>query len=366
MTFNAEARFGNAWQDGNTPEINIPRNFLNEPQDSAPLLEPPETTAIDYSKLSYRERFMAGKWQEYLATEEAYKEIYGSPSNGHLYGIRHCRKFATFASNADTAEVKVMASSCRDRWCPMCAAEKASFANKQTLAYLQGLRKPRFLTLTLKHSELDLAEQLQFLQECFRKLRSRVYWKAKIKGGIWFLQVHRSESDGLWHPHLHIVIDGYYVEQAVLSDLWKLVTYGSLVLDIRRIHDAESTAQYVSRYASRPARLEHMPLADRVEMIESLHGKRLCGTFGTAKCVTLTPPKVERDGEWQEVGFYDEINKKAASNPDYKAVLEAYHLEQPLSDEIFNRITGVGSRAFCSNYDDTRQVQLYLDFFKGS
>lgn len=363
MTANCTARFGPAWE--NPPEIIDDYTLSGTPETPGllPLLEPLETSQSDQGFLTYRQRFMRGHEKEYAATEAVYKEMYGSPSNHHLMGIRDCRKYAKFSRNADSGEVKVMSSSCRDRWCPMCAAEKAHFAKEQTSMYVNALKAPRFLTLTLRNDVSDLKSQITSLQESFRKLRCRAYWKKKVTGGIWFLQVKRGHNSGCWHPHLHILLDGMYLEQGRLSALWELITYGSLVVDIRRIHNPDSTAAYVSRYVARPARLSEMSEPDRREVIEALHGKRLCGTFGTAKCVTLTPPKVESDGEWHDVGYYDEIAKKVDSCPDCKAVVAAYNNQTPLPDEVFYRFSPLPDVVQTNAEIQRGPIQMYLDFY---
>jgi hypothetical protein len=309
---------------------------------------------------------MTGKEKEYEATEEAYQEIYSSPSNQHLYGIRHCREFAKFAREIDTGEVRIFGDSCRDRWCPMCAAEKQNFASDQTNAYIATLKAPRFLTLTLKHQESPLRQQLDFLQESFRKLRSRAYWKKNVTGGIWFMQITLSKTDGLWHPHIHILLDGYYMEQGRLSKLWELVTYGSIILDIRRVHNRESTATYIARYAARPALLREFGLEKRCELIMAFQGKRLCGTFGSAKCVVLTPPKVTDDCEWQNIANYDQLVRDAQTNPDAQLILDAYAAEQPIDEAIYERYTGMPGGRVHIPMPDHKPAQYLLDFYNTS
>lgn len=364
MTANGSARFGKAFEELSEilNKLDAIDTFDDQPDTS--LVQPPETTLAFPSDGTYRGRFMAGKEKEYAATEEAYKEIYKSPSNQHLYGIRNCRTFATLQRDAATGDVKVFGDSCRDRWCPMCAGQKASFARDQTKAFIESLKAPRFLTLTLRHDEKGLAEQIGFLQHAFARLRSRAYWKKNVTGGIWFLQVKRGKNSGLWHPHLHILLDGNYMEHGRLSALWELVTFGSPIIDIRRIHNIESAAAYVSRYTARPAALAEMPLEDRIEVIKALFRKRLCGTFGTGKTVTLTPPKIESTEEWDYIGHFDDIAKKAETDPAARAVMVAYNTYQPLTEKQYEAFTG-HKTGYVSKITKPKPVdrQLYLDFF---
>jgi len=367
MTANGKARFGLDFTN-DSEILELLDEFANEESEIlSSLLEPPETTQAIDSKLTYRGRFMAGKEKEYRATEEAYEEMYQSPSNSHLLGIRECRKYATFAREKVSGDVKIMASSCRDRWCPMCAGQKSAYAKDNTEIYTKSLTAPRFLTLTLRNNEADLKTQIEFLQDCFRKLRYRAYWKKNVTGGIWFLQVKRGRDSGCWHPHFHILLDGNYMEQKRLSELWELVTFGSPVIDIRRIHNVESAASYVARYTARPAVLADMSLADRIEIIKALQGKRLCGTFGNAKSVTLTPPKIKDSSEWQQIGFYDQVIRDAATKPAARAVLDAYNQYEPLSETAFENYTGHPVHYEIKEcYREKVTVQLLLDFYNSS
>ena len=364
MTANGQARFSEA-----RPEHPMTREETELADEinrefSSSLLEPPETTSRNASKWTYRGRFMEGRELEYEATLEAYREIYREESNNHIQALTGCRTYASLRREKTSGNVKVFGDSCRDRWCPMCAGQKASYAKEQSEEYVRSLKAPRFLTLTLRNNENDLKTQVSFLQKSFSTLRQRAFWKKHVTGGIWFLQVKRGKGSGCWHPHLHILLDGDYLEQRRLSALWEQVTFNSPVIDIRRIHDAESAASYVARYTARPAALADMPLADRVEVIEALFRKRLCGTFGTAKAVTLTPPKIAADGEWKYIGNFDQIVEQAEHCEKAKRILYAFNNDLPLSAQHFEDFTGFPpDRVHTAPVAEPPNKQMYLDFY---
>lgn len=366
MTANGTARFGDDWPDVPTPiaqQINQELAYL---RDSEPLLEPQETTPRNISDWSYRARFLAGKEKEMDSVIDAYTEIYGTACNAHGQALQDCRKYAKFAREKTSGEVKVFTDSCRDRWCPMCASQKAHYAKDSTKMYLQTLERPKFLTLTLRNNENDLKTQVEFLQDSFRTLRQRAYWKKNVRGGMWYLELKRGQNSEQWHPHLHILLDGNYMEQGELSELWEQVTYGSPILWIVEVSDQERAAEYVSKYSSKPARLEGMPLHDRVEIIEAMFRKRLCGTFGNAKTFTLTPPKVELDGEWQTIGYHDEVVQKAEKDPAAKAILIAYNVGTSLTEEQYEAYTGEPVWVEYVEYIPKKDPQLWLDFYNTS
>ena len=375
MTFNNAGRFGEEF-------LPDPENFLesvlhecmtdvekelcdvlNASRDTS-LLEPPETTPPNAFDGTYRSKFMAGKEKEYLATLEAYLEIYRDKPNTHVGAIRECRTHATFQRDSTTGDVKIFGDSCRDRWCVMCCAQKQAYAKDQAAMYIKSLTAPRFLTLTLKNNESSLKHQVTFLQQSFSKLRNRAYWKKNVTGGIWFLEVKRGKNSEQWHPHLHILLDGNYMEQGRLSALWELVTFGSPIIYITRISDVDHAAFYVAKYSAKPAVLKNMPLSDRMETIEALFRKRLCGTFGTAKCVTLTPPKIETDTEWDYIGHHDDVVRKAEKDPAARAILVAYNNYEPLSEIEFENFTGhIPGFVSIMSPPKPPDRQMYLDFY---
>lgn len=332
--------------------------------DPTTLVQPPETSQRNRPVDTYRARFMRGKEEEYTATIETYTAMATELKSNHFTALEECRMYAQFMREKISGEIKVFGSSCRDRWCPMCASAKASYAKEQTKMFIDSMEAPRTLCLTLRHNPGDLKSQIDFLTTSFRTLRQRMFWKNNVTGGIWFLQIKRGKNSGYWHPHLHIIIDGNRMEQGRLSALWEQVTHGSPVIDIRRIWDSGKIASYVARYSSRPANLASMPLLDRIEVIASLQGKRMCGTFGTGKTVTLTPPKIVSDSEWSVVGSYDKIMYDAKSDQHAKTIVRAYFNEDSISEEDFESYTGHPVTVELEPYEPPKPVQILLDFFQ--
>jgi len=347
-------------------EVYPPAGVSTFDEISEPLLDPQETSSPFQPKGTYRQQFMNGKEIEYEATIEALLKICTSPSGSKIHALRNCRSFAHFARDKVSGDVRVMTDSCRQRWCPMCAGQKSKFAKEATETYVRTLKAPRFLTLTLRNNENGLKPQIEFLQDCFRRLRQRAYWKKNVTGGIWFLQIKRAKNSGCWHPHFHILLDGNYMEQSELSALWDLVTFGSPIIDIRQIHSPEESSGYVARYSARPANLAEMSIDDRIEIMEALHGKRLCGTFGNAKSVTLTPPKIEDGSEWERLGYYDNIIRDAETNKVAMAVLNSWKMSVPLPEWAYQAILDSKVKVVYIPTPKAVISQLTMDFYNSS
>lgn len=179
-------------------------------------------------------------------------------------------------------------SSCHDRFCIPCARDRSHLLALNVLESL-GTEPVRFLTLTLKHADRPLADQLDRLYASFRFLRDRSLWKSKVTGGAAFLEVAWADGTQQWHVHLHCLVHGKYLERIALSRLWHEVTGDSMVIDIRIVSDRSKIARYVTKYVSKPLNntfLNRPALLDAV--LVATKGRRLCLTFGDWRGIKLT------------------------------------------------------------------------------
>lgn len=193
---------------------------------------------------------------------------------------------------------------------------------------------PKFLTLTVQHNEEPLHDQVKYLYDCFKQFRKRKLLKDKIRGGVWFFQIHKSVHDGLWHPHLHCVLDSGFIPRKKLSELWKKCTLTSCVVDIRAVKRPEKIAEYVARYAARPGTLTSLNLEDRMELVWSMHGKRLVGKWGNAKDIQLRPSKPDDVDSWKPIGGWSLVRCMLKDSDDAKAIVNAWRKQKPLPESI--------------------------------
>ena len=182
---------------------------------------------------------------------------------------------------------RIHANTCRDRYCLPCGQARARTI-AANLAAIVSRGTFRFITLTLKHSDAPLADQVDRLFASFRRLRETAIWKASQTGGVTFLEVKRSAGDGGWHPHLHVLSRGSYLKKRFLSEAWHTVTGDSFIVDITLVkHECEVT-RYVTKYASKPMDPSTFRDADSLlEAIQSLKGRRLVSSFGDLRDAQL-------------------------------------------------------------------------------
>jgi len=227
-----------------------------------------------------------------------------------------CRTYANFVRNKKTKQVRIHASACRLRWCPLCMKTKRMIIVQECKKWIHGINKPKFLTFTLKHRDEPLRDTIKDLYKFFRNVRRTKWFKKNVRGGVWFFQITKSKNDDLWHPHIHCLVDSNFLPKAELSELWELITGDSKIVDIRAIKDNQKTAEYVARYAAAPCRLLGFGVDDAIEIVQTMFGKRICGTWGTGKTMSFRITKPDDWEDWETIGNWSVIwNDKA--NPHW-------------------------------------------------
>jgi hypothetical protein len=171
---------------------------------------------------------------------------------------------------------------CRDRLCPRCQRARGQETSRRIASLISGWSSCRFATLTLRHSGGTLGQELDRLGEAFRKIRKEPKWKERVVSGVWSIEVTRNVTTKRWHAHLHLLFQGEYFDQALLSRMWEAATGDSPVVDIRAVNDREKTACYIADYVSKPLDAERWSHEDLREYAAAMHGRRLVHTFGRA------------------------------------------------------------------------------------
>lgn len=246
----------------------------------------------------------------------------------------NCGSGAFLYRSTDGQDLTIRSNKCHDRWCLACQRERAaSIAN--ALLQVMSARRCRFATLTLRHSRTPMADQVDRLFRSFVALRRRKWWKEHVIGGGYFLEI-KTGRDGLWHVHLHLIIEGRFLPQRELSTEWHAVTGDSSIVDVRQIRDDGEAAGYVTKYVTKPASHEVYADPGRLdEMICGLRGRRVCGTFGTWRGVKLEPDATD-DVEWVAVGSIDTLrSRSAAGDVDARRWCEAAARKWPLFAALF-------------------------------
>lgn len=190
----------------------------------------------------------------------------------------------------DNTRLAIHSNHCHSRWCTPCSRERAArIVGNLQIPLNQG--DVRFLTLTMKHSDTPLPDQIDRIYSAFRKLRRAAFWLEAVKGGCAVLELKHSHTTGLWHVHLHCLLDGSYVRKEDVKAEWWRITGDSHVIDVKRCHNAEHAAHYVTKYITKPVPASVINKPEQLlQMMAAIAHRRLVLTWGTWRGIRLTEP----------------------------------------------------------------------------
>ncbi len=288
-----------------------------------------ETTATERPRCSYRAILLQSRMPHYLRAVELYAKIDGGFNGKNSIRLRDCRKQAWFVKNKHSGKIRVASSRCKLRWCPICRDVSRQIVTHAVTEWLQAQAYPKMITFTMKHNNDPIDEQIQKLYDCFRKIRQRVYFKKHVTGGVWFFQIKQSSRTGEWHVHIHCLVAGSFLPHADLKKLWLKITGDSTIVDIRPVKDLDSAASEVARYATSPADLTTMDLDYAYAVYEATKSRRICGTWGTAKGMTLRPTPAEDRDDWERVADFFFVNLGRQHDPNLEAFWKCYQQDRP-------------------------------------
>lgn len=221
-------------------------------------------------------------------------------STGYLKakGLRlaSCGCGASFYVEPNGEHVKPWLSRCKDRVCPFCSKARAMSVSDGLLDLMINHECRRMIILTLCADFFPLADGLQRLKQCFKRLRRSPTWRKYVTGGAYVFEITLNLETMGWHPHLHIAYRGDYFPQKLLRSLWEKITGDSFVVWVTKINDAKGAAQEMSKYIGKPQRIEEFP-AERIrEYAQATKGLRMVQTFGDChnKEVSDEDPGVEK------------------------------------------------------------------------
>lgn len=297
-------------------------------------LEPLETSEISNSRFSYRDHLTLEFPAKMQAVEQIYSAVDMAENKNYFLRLTNCRSVAMFERNEETGKVRVTSEHCGLRWCPLCAKARQGRIMNEVSGWFEKVRRPVLLSLTLKHTTAPLKHQVYHLYKDFKKLRNRQLLKKKSKGGIWFFHIKRSKTDGLWHPHIHCLMDSDYIPKKAVSDLWRKITGGSYVVHLKTVENPRNSVSHAARYAAEPCDMSTLSESDGLEVFEAMHGKRLCGTWGTGRTMNLRKPPDPDSGSWKFVGSWNEVIMTQDSDPIAKAIMSAYVLDSSIDESI--------------------------------
>ncbi|GAI61127.1 unnamed protein product [marine sediment metagenome] len=285
-----------------------------------------ETLCTPPPQRTYGEELRSHFPKEWPATADAYSAWDSDDGGSRLVRLEQCRSFAWFMQHTELHTVKVMSSACHLRWCPLDAQALANYRSHSVADWYSTCKSAKLLTLTQCHSDEPLEDQRNRLYKSFAKLMRCKYMRSRIRGYIWFFQYTLNKQTKQFHFHIHALLDADFIPKAEISTRWAKYNQGSYIVNIKGCWSAASAANHVGRYATRPGTLSSIPLDRRLELVKSMHGRRIVGACRSAKSVSLSPPKATDKDMWRYLGSYEQVQRQRAYNDSAKAIVLAWKL----------------------------------------
>ena len=166
---------------------------------------------------------------------------------------------------------------CGYRLCPVCTRPRNTRVRKR-LSWLITNRPQvpgtmvKFVTFTVANQS-DCAGMVKHLLSSFRRLRQRAWWKKRVVGGAFVIEL--TGSQGNWHAHIHAVVQARFLAFKELLALWKKCSGGQGVW-IQNVKHMNKIASYLTKYLTKTA-------DDKTDFITaslSLRGVRLFSPIG--------------------------------------------------------------------------------------
>lgn len=251
--------------------------------------------------------------------------------------FRGCGSGARVLESDDNPGVyRIRACYCGDRFCAPCSAARGNKLAGRLRKWLAD-QPARFVTLTMRGDGKPLGERLDRLYAAFRRLRRSGWWSGRVTGGAATLEVKWSVAGQHWHPHLHILCRGAYLDVRELSLHWHQATGDSHIVNVQLVKPTQDITNYVTKYMLKPGSDTTYRDPDRLqEMIAALHGRRLLLPFGDC---SLTEEGVDEDTTtWSPIGrLADIINDALRGVPEAQAILNVLKVLNPCNKTTTER-----------------------------
>lgn len=248
--------------------------------------DPCDHTEIDLTPSPYQRRLLGPALRNQSRIVDA---LVGSADLGLFrLGIRiaDCCRHAQAAVTPE-GFIRCIEFRCKSRLCPICEKRRSAAMFHRLNVAVKTMNAPRAIHLTLAHTDTPLRDQLLRLRKCFAELRRTTLWKGKVTSGAYVVEVTFNTKEQRWHPHLHIIADGHYMQMQQLKDAWLQVTKDSHRVRIEKIYDAKKSCSYFAKYISKSNNPADLPDERLLEWAIEIRGLRFIQCFGKLHGVKL-------------------------------------------------------------------------------
>lgn len=107
---------------------------------------------------------------------------------------------------------RVLPKRCKGRTCPVCRERDFARLCVQYRGVLQNVKHPKFITISPKNVVNLTQRYVRWFHCAVKKLLRRRRWREVIHGGVLFAECTNIGNG--WHPHLHGLVDAWFVDKA--------------------------------------------------------------------------------------------------------------------------------------------------------
>lgn len=193
---------------------------------------------------------------------------------------------------------------CNFKLCPWCLHRRGIQRADELTPYVMAFENAIHLTITVKNGE-DLVERDAHLREGWKKLVRRQLWKEAIKTAFVFWEVTYDVLTGTYHPHLHVIADGW-IGQGELAEEWQEITEDSRIVYVQQLKGGVEGVREACKYPLKGDEFANSPRAV-LDYLEATQGKRQMWTYGYPRGNWRDSKRVE-----VEVPHEDAVERAAA------------------------------------------------------
>lgn len=180
-------------------------------------------------------------------------------------------------------------SRCGHTSCEMCQWIKGKIIVQTVDAQAADRMNLLSITLTLPPSTQGLPRQLKQLIRAFKDLRRQAPWRRSIVGGVRCIHFPYRRTSQAWHPHIHVLAEGWSAEADLIIHGWLKLTGGYARI---RVIENEEHRRRMAWYVSKSPNGDLKDQPDMLmESVRARRGVRLKATFGNFRGVPLIPVK---------------------------------------------------------------------------
>lgn len=209
--------------------------------------------------------------------------------------INDCARTVTLFLHAFTGTAQRYTCRCHDRLCPYCSHQRQTRTKVRLSHVISHMTSPKHLVLTIPSQTTPLGETISNLLNTFHKLRKTPLWRNANPSGLYVLEITRNPTTGLWHPHIHAVLDSRFIPIAPLRRLWAQIWPGTEVVWIEKIRTVPQLAAELSKYVGKPPNIRDWPNRAITEYALATARRHLIQPFGPK------PPQTASDDDPNQI-----------------------------------------------------------------